>query len=181
MRIKFALTCFLLLFLTVPVPAEQIEDEYTMKSVFIEGLTRSVTWPESSQMNDKSKPFIIGVIGKNPFGKNLYNVYIEYKNKIKGKRVEIRYFSSPDEIQGCHLLFISSSCKSYLADILAVTEDKPILTIGDTKGYGEKGVLVNLYITQRKLKFEINESEFHKTDLKLDSRILRYAKIVQKK
>lgn len=178
MKIKIVLSCFLLLCVTVPGLTQLMEDEYTMKSVFFAGLSRFVTWPENSRIEDKSKPFIIGVIGENPFGKILDNVYIEQKRKINDKRVETRYISELGNIPGCHILFISSSCKNYLSDILAITGDKPILTIGDTKGYAEKGVLINLFIEQRKIRFEINEAVFHKAQLRVDSLLLRAAKIV---
>jgi len=182
MKCKIILSCFLLLWLSSGLVSESIENEYIMKSVFFEGLSRFVTWSKDSSITDKSKPFIIGVIGKNPFDKIIRNVYVEHKRKIKDKFVEIRYIPSMrlDEIPGCHILFISSSCKNILSEILAVTRNKPILTIGDTEGYAEKGVLVNFFIAERKIRLEIHESLFHEASLKVDSLLLRSAKIVRK-
>ncbi|MCI0470868.1 MAG: YfiR family protein [Candidatus Aminicenantes bacterium] len=180
MKIKAILTCVLLC-VTAAGFAQSLEDEYTMKSVFIAGFGRFVTWPEISRMNDKSKPFVLGIIGVNPFGKILENHYSALNQTINDKNVEIRYISTLDKIAGCHILFISSSCKSYLTDILAVTSNKPILTIGDTEGFAEQGVLINFYIQRRRIRFEINEALFQKASLKIDSLILREATIVKSK
>lgn len=182
MKHKIILACFLLLWLSQGVMSQGMEDEYIMKSVFFEGFSRFVTWPKNSSIADKSKPFIIGIIGRDPFGKILQNVYVEQKRKINDKFVEVRYIpdSKLDQIPGCHILFISSSCKNILSDILAVTKYKPILTIGDTEGYAEKGILINFYVAEKKIRFEINESVFHDASLKVDSLLLRSAKIVRK-
>lgn len=180
MKLKIAFSCVLLC-LTAVGFAQTLEDEYTMKSVFIAGFSRFVTWPESSRMNDKSKPFVLGIIGVNPFGKILENHYMELNQKINDKNVEIRYISTLDKIPGCHILFISSSCKNDLPNILAVTSGKPILTIGDTEGFAEQGVLINFYIQRRRIRFEISEALFQKASLKIDSLILREAKIVKSK
>lgn len=182
MKRNIILSCFLLLWLSLGVVSQSIEDEYIMKSVFFEGFSRFVTWPKDSSITDKTKPFIIGVIGDNPFGKILRNVYVEHKRKLKDKSVEIRYIpvSRLADIPSCHILFISSSCKNILSEILAVTRNKPILTIGDTEGYAEEGVLINFFIAEKKIRFEINESVFHEASLKVDSSLLRSAKIVRK-
>jgi hypothetical protein len=182
MKLKIVTACFLLLWLSSGIMSESIENEYVLKTVFFKGFSRFITWPKNSSITDKSKPFIIGIIGDNPFGKIIRNVYVEHNRKIKDKSVEVRYIPGArlDKIPGCHILFISSSCENIISGILAVTRNKSILTIGDTEGYAEKGVLINFFIAEKKIRFEINESVFHKASLKVDSLLLREAKIVRK-
>jgi hypothetical protein len=100
------------------------------------------------------------------------------KIKIKGKTVEIRYISKPEEIGNCHILFISKSIDKELEEILAVTRGKPILTIGETKGFAEKGVLFNLYIRRDEIRFEINALAMRESRLIPASQLLSVAKIV---
>jgi hypothetical protein len=181
MKNKIILYCFLLLFLTTSGSTQQMDDEYSWKAASLEKFSKFVKWPKETDQNDKSQPFVIGIIGENPFGKILDIAYNEQSYRIKDKKVKIKYIkaNNPDEIPGCHILFISSSCKNNLSEILAITRDKPILTIADTKGYAEKGVLINFFISKRKIRFEINEELFHKASLKVDIRLLRMAKIVR--
>jgi hypothetical protein len=152
------------------------ESEYQIKAVFLEHFTRFIEWPESSGIADTSSPFIIAVIGENPFGSILEQTYT--KQKIKNKKVKIPYLSTPDEITDCHILFISSSNKNILPEILSRTGDKPILTVGDTESFAEKKVLINFYLSENKIKFEINEKAVHESGLTFSYMLLNLAKIV---
>jgi hypothetical protein len=159
-----------------PLSAVTQQSEYTIKAVFLEHFTRFIEWPESVEIADDSFPFYVAVIGENPFGSILDQIYSE--QKIKNRRVEIHYFSTPDEITDCHILFISGSNKEILTEILSYTKDKPILTVSDTKGFAESGVLINFYLAGNKIKFEINERAVHESGLVMSYRLLSLARIV---
>jgi hypothetical protein len=62
--------------------------------------------------------------------------------------------------------------------ILSCTGNKPILTVSDTKGFAEKGVLINFYMMGDKIKFEINEKAVHESGLVMSYRLLNLARIV---
>lgn len=169
----FMILCVLFL---VPISAFAQQSEYTIKAVFLEHFTRFIDWPESSHIDDISLPFFIGVIGDNPFGSVLDQIYAE--QSIKNKKVEILHLSTPDEITDCHLLFISSSSKEMLSEILSCTRYKPILTVSDTNGFAEDGVLINFYLTGDKIKFEINEKAVHESGLIMSYKLLNLARVV---
>jgi hypothetical protein len=160
----------------MPLSAVAQQSEYTIKAVFLEHFTRFVEWPESFEITDTSYPFYVAVIGENPFGSILDQVYAD--QKIKNREVEIQYISTLDEISDCHILFISSSNKKILPEILSRTRDKPILTVSDTNGFAENGVLINFYLDGNKIKFEINERAVHESGLVMSYRLLSLARIV---
>ncbi len=152
--------------------------EYTMKGVFLERISRFVEWPESSSIKNNSKPFVIVIIGKNPFGSTLEQLYSN--RKIKKKKVEIKYIEGTGDIPECHVLFISKSMKNEVDRIISATRNKPILTLGDTKGFAEKNkVLVNLYAVSKHYPFVINATAFRESGLKIDYHLLDMAKIVK--
>jgi len=169
---------YLVIILGLPVILYAQATEYTVKAAFLERFTRFIEWPESSAIADTSKPFILGVIGKNPFALILEEFYAN--QKIRNKKVEIRYFSSPDGIEKCHLLFISHSSKNQLSRILSRTRNKPILSVSDTKKFAEEGVLINFYIVENKIRFEINESAARKSGLSISYLLLNMAKITNR-
>jgi hypothetical protein len=162
--------------LFTPLFSATQQSEYTIKAVFLEHFTRFIQWPESLENAGASNPFCLGIIGENPFGSILDQIYAE--QKIKNRRVKISYFSTPDEITDCHILFISSSNKEILPEILSRTRDKPILTVSDTTGFAEIGVLINFYLAGNKIKFEINEKAVHESGLVMSYRLLNLARIV---
>lgn len=153
-------------------------EEYRVKALMIAKIGSHIEWPEKMGMNDKSCPFIIGVIGKNPFGSLLESSYSFGWEKLKDKKVEIKYISKPAEIANFHILFISSSMTGRLPEILAITGRKPILTIGDTNGFAEKGVHINICKLEGKIHFEINASTLKKSDITINPHLLRLARNV---
>jgi len=162
--------------LLLPISPFAQTDEYTIKIVLLERFTRFIEWPEESAISDTSQPFVLGLIGKNPFGSKPEDIYST--RKMRNKKVKIRYISKLDEIEGCHLLFISKSEEKKLSKILSFTKDKPILTISDTKGFAEEGVLINLYLKEDKVQFEINESAVRESGLSMSYMLLKTGKIV---
>ena len=165
-------------FLIIPIIVFPQTEEYTIKAIFLERFTRFTEWPEESEINDTIKPFVISVIGKNPFGNIMEETYST--QKILNKNVEIRYISKIDQIEEINILFISKSKEKELSKILSYTKDKPILTVGDTKGFAEKGVMINFYLSSGKLRFEINESAVKEPGLSMSYLLLQVALIVKK-
>ena len=172
MRFFISLVC-----LYLPITLFAQTDEYTMKIVLLERFTRFVEWPEDSAVSDTSRPFVLGIMGNHPFGTKPEEIYST--RKIRNKSVEIRYVSELDEIKDCHLLFISKSEEKELLRILSFTKDKPILTVGDTEGFAKEGVLINLYLKEDKVHFEINESSVKKSNLTMSYLLLQTGEIVK--
>jgi hypothetical protein len=174
MKIRSIITIFLFFAFTVPAICQI--SEYTVKAVYLERFTRFVEWPEKMAMADTSKNFILGIIGDNPFGKKLEEIYTD--QKIKNKKVRILYFDTISQIQFCHLLFIAQTDNENLLKILSYCSDKPILTVSDTMGFGSYGVQINFFIIDNKVKFEINEKAMLKAGLKCSYLLLKSARII---
>lgn len=162
----------------IVVPLHSNSDEYKIKSAYIEKFIRFIEWPANSDVPNTSVPLVIGVIGKNNFGDNLK--ILSQKFRIKDKQIKILYLKQLKEIDEVHVLFISQSEKYRLGRILNVTRSKPILTIGDTSGFAQRGVLVNFFFQESRIRFEINLSAVEASGLHFKTKILKYARLIQK-
>jgi len=150
--------------------------EYRIKAGFLGKFTQFVDWPSGPAHTDSSSPFIIAVIGDNPFGTLLEDLY--QGRKIKDRSIEIRYLQKVRDISEVDLLFISRSEQSNLDKILARTGNRPILTVSDSKGFCERGVLINFYKSEGYIRFEINYTAVLKSGLHFSSRLLKLARII---
>jgi len=155
-------------------------DESIVKAAFLERFTRFVEWPEETGINDSTKNFVIGIYGESDWQNIIEEVYKFDQIKIKNKNIEIRYLKKISDVEKLHLLLISSS-EDELHQILKVTMDKPILTVSNSEGFAEKGVLINFFVKEGKVRFEINEKAVHKSKLVMSYLLLRMAKIVNPK
>lgn len=149
---------------------------YVLKAVYLEKFSRFVTWPEESLMNDHDKPFVISVIGRTPLTNNLEQIYSI--QKINNKKVIIKRISNLYEIENSHILVIAESERKNLQNILSLTKNLPVLTISETPNFSEKGVLINFYEKNNKLRFEINETAVLQSPLQMSFYLLNSAKIV---
>ena len=79
----------------------------------------------------------------------------------------------------CHILFISSSEKKNIEEILTRLGNHDILTVGETEGFARKGVIINFFLEKKNVRFEINVDAATRSNLKLSSRLLRLAHIIR--
>jgi len=149
---------------------------YVLKAVYLEKISRFVTWPKESHMDDLSKPLVISVIGRTPLINNLEQIYSV--KKINNKKVIIKRISNLYEIENSHILFIADSEKKNLQNILTLTKKLPILTVSESDGFAAKGVLINFYEENNKLRFEVNETAVLQSPLQMSFYLLNSAKII---
>ena len=146
------------------------ESEY--KAYFIYTFSKYVEWEDL----DADSTFIIGVIGNSNLVPYLERI-AEVKS-IKGKKITIRRWQQANNIGVCHILFIARSQKDQLNEIRKKTEGRPILTVGDTKGFAQKGVCINLINIRDRIGFEVNMTTIDDTTLKVSSQLLKLANSV---
>ena len=145
--------------------------EYQIKSAFIYNFAKFVYWPDES--NDST--LTLYVIGEASF----YAALDTIEGKIiRGKTLQIKHIKSLRNIKDCDMLFITSAEKDNLENLINPIRGSSILTIGDTKGFAERGVMINLYIEEERVRFEINVEAASQAGLEISSQLLKLAKIV---
>ena len=149
------------------------ELENKIKAVFVYNFTKYIEWPAS----DTSKTFEIGIIGNSGILAPLQE--IQKEKAVVGRNICIANYKSLKDIRPCQVIFIPSSEEPRLKEILDKIGVRPILTIGDTPGFAERGVAINLVMVEGKMKFEINGQTLKATGLKASSQLLKLAILVK--
>lgn len=145
-----------------------------VKAGFIERFARFTEWPEQERIDT----FRITVLGKNPFEGALEKMFATHK--VKNKPVSVDFASSFLDIKDCHILFISKSENKQVKSIIEKFKSKPVLTIGETSGYTNKGVIINFFETpEGTVHFEISKTNVKNSKVNLDIKLLGYAKLVE--
>ncbi len=178
MKKRLLLMLLLLLLIRVCTLYPDIKDEYHRKAALLKIISEYVKWPKKTGIKDRSRPFVLGLIGENPFGNLLKKAFIEAGNRIYGKVVEIRPIDELSMVRECHILFISRSRAEDLDAILDTAVPHSVLTIGESDGFAARGVLINFYIQDEQIRFEINTRAMKKSGLSVSSQLLSVARIV---
>lgn len=157
--------------------ADDVSPEYQVKAAFIYNFAQFIQWPDRA-FSDPNAPFVVGVIGQNPFGDKLEAAM---RNKaIAGRPVTVRYLDSPGEIAGCQLLFVPGTEDDDLDDIFKWVSDRPILTVGESSKFLDAGGTIEFLIEDGRIRFEIDPDSAAKADLRISSKLLSLARIYKK-
>ncbi len=175
--LKLTLLITTLLFSSPGLTADFDTREYTLKAVFLERFTRFIDWPNNNSADETTTPFVIGIIGNPDFSALLKEIY--QNQKIQGKNVIVKELDNLEALQNIHLLFIANISDSALKNVLKQTQNSSILTVSDTEGFAERGVMINFFMSRKqKIRFEINERAIKQSDLYISYKLLSVAKIV---
>ena len=152
--------------------------EYLIKAGFIYNFAKFVEWP-STAFSQPDSPIMIGVLGTDPFGSVLDRLVEDKKIGARGFVVK-RYKWGKDlkDLKECKILFVSASEKAHIDEIVQAVKGLPILMVGETPGFAERGGIIRFTLEDNRVRFEINVDAAHQADLNISSRLLTLAKII---
>ena len=156
---------------------KRVSRAYVIKAGFIYNFTRFIKWPSQSNSHKKGNKFNICVIGYNPFGSILNR--LEEKHRLKERPLEIQLDVSRNDFQGCHILFVSFSERFNVEQIVEQAKEFQVLTVGDSEGFAERGIDINLLVVENKVKLEINKQCLDAKEFKVSSELLDLATIIR--
>jgi YfiR/HmsC-like len=149
--------------------------EYEVKAVFLFNFAQFVEWPAAA-FPDPRAPFVIGVLGKDPFGPQLDAV-------VRGETIEhrpliIERYRNIGELHNCNILFIARTELAGLPHILEVLKGRSVLTVTDAEDGDPTGVMIQLVNRSNRIKLRIDVRAARAGNLVISSKLLRPAEIV---
>jgi hypothetical protein len=98
--------------------------------------------------------------------------------QLKGKPLRVVRVE-PGQVGGCHLLYLSPAASAHLPRIVPLLRDSGVLLAGDSAGYLQRGVMLNLATEDGRIVFDIDLQAVRQAGLVLSSKVLRLARQVQ--
>jgi hypothetical protein len=147
-----------------------------VKAGMIGKIAEFVRWPESMGLGDVDRPFEFVILGNTPLEPHLVLYYRQVR--IAGHRVFLRRAKDLADVGQPHLLFIAGSVDDDLERILGTLKKAPVLTVGDTEGFADRGVAVNLYVADEQVRFEVSRRALERHQLEASYHLLTLAKLV---
>jgi len=169
----------LLLLLTVFLncPAAQAQgaapSEFQLKAAFIYNFAKFVEWPADAFPAPDS-PFVIGIIGDNPFDDILGQTVLN--KQINGHPFRVIRFKTLADLKSCHILFIGVSERKRLAEILRSIRGASVLTVSDLDHFLPAGGMIQFLMEGNKVRFAINDTAAKAAGLRISSKLLNLAK-----
>ncbi|MCP5044085.1 MAG: YfiR family protein [bacterium] len=167
----------LLICIAVPGPvASESLNEDQIKAAYLYNFARYVEWPGAAHSSSDSA-LQIGVVGGGAVSELLRKTVAG--KKVGSRSLRIVDFETPDEGRGSHILFIadeySGSVLDGAIDQLAGTH---VFVVADDEDFAKKGGVANFFISDSRVRFAINKKAAKNAGLKVSSKLLRLAELV---
>lgn len=157
--------------LAVVLPA-QAPSEAMVKAALIVKLTRFVGWPQRVLAEGQAlvicvadHPAVLTALSSMP------------RSIVSADRPATIRAVEATEVDGCHVVFIGMNA-AHIDTILRASLNRPMLTIGETSGFADRGGIVNLVRNGRHIGLEVNRDSLSRSQLTLSSLVLSLARTV---
>lgn len=179
--LKLRITCcaILLVFIGLTTAYASENDDFTdkIKVAFTYKIIQFIELADDS--DSKSNDFVtICVIA----GKQLNRLFADLEGKeINGDEVKVLFLNqAPRSSDPCGVLYLGNSEQARLPQILQqIAPSNKMLTVSDIDQFARLGGMVELKIHEKSVKMEINVSNVTHAGIRISSKLLEVAHIVQ--
>jgi hypothetical protein len=155
--------------------AQSVSDTQ-VKAAYLYNFAKFVEWPADA-FPDASSPFVIGVVGNDPFGVTLDQTI---KGKTaNGRPIAVRRFKLGQDLRACHILFVGVSDRRQMAAVMLNLNQASVLTVGDMESFNQEGGIIRFLLDGDKVRFQVNVRAAERAQLKISSKLLSLGKQVK--
>ncbi len=174
--------------LITSLPAHAIAEgtaasEYAVKAAIIFKIAKFVSWPKQAFSNH-SEPLTLCLQEDDPIATAISALDGKL---IHGRMISAKYFDSsrhqnhdddPITSSDCQILLLTNTRSEQQLALLDATAGQPVLTIGDSDQFIDRGGIIGLEIEKNRIQFAINIAASENAGLGISAQLLQLAKIM---
>lgn len=161
---------------SVSAQTSDTETEYRIKALYLFNFAKETEWAAFC-FPSSSTPMIIAIVGEDPFGGVIDGALAG--KKIGSRSIVIKRFDTVDDIDMCHILFVSESEQKNMDRVVEAAKFWYALTVADFRPFAEKGGIINFIIQNERIRIEYNPAAARDSFIKVSPEIRRVAKVVK--
>ncbi|MCP4293640.1 MAG: YfiR family protein [bacterium] len=154
--------------------------EDQVKAAFLKRFLQFTTWPEANHFDQET--LVVGIIGNTPLGKEVLQLN---GSTVGDYTLEVRSISSETgSIDLCQALVFCEKIDNLdrashpLWKNLGWLDEKSVLLIGDDDDFIAAGGSISFFKQGDRLRFSISQKAVARGGLKISSKLMRLAKVV---
>lgn len=144
--------------------------EYEVKAALLFHFLQLVDWPKEALSAD-SQTLTVGVLGHShccePIATALNG------KRVKERAIRVLPLTDLQRLGECHLIFLTADESDRARKLLELLKGRPVLTVGESRGFAKGGGILNFYRQERKVRFEVNSAAAERAGLLLASDLLK--------
>src|SRR5580692_3812613 len=150
-------------------------DEYQVEAVYLLHFTQFVEWPAQA-FSDVHTPFVIGVLGRDPFGTSLDEAV--RGETVNGRPLVVRRFADATDLRPCQILFIDRSAANDADHVIDSLAHSGTLTVSNFDVPAPADVIIRFLNEDRRIRLRINVDYARSAGLTISSKLLRPSQVV---
>src|SRR5258708_14000775 len=155
--------------------AESTPTEYDVKAALLFNFGKFTDWP-AGHFAAVDSPFVIGVVGVDPFGAALDRAIAG--KALAGHPVVVRRWKRDRDLAPCQILFVAGSESCRLSPILDNANAHARLVVGDSPDFAQRGGAIGFVVDDARIRFEINPGAVERAHVRMSSKLLGLARLV---
>jgi hypothetical protein len=170
-RWRWVVACLLALGVLAGRPvAAQSANPDALKAEVIYRLLMFVTWPADREGG--GRPLQLCTLGEGRMDSALQSLA---GRPIRHLSVEVRHQPRPDQLAGCHLLYLPATQPA----LRATLAELPVLVVSDVATMLDEGAMINLQIEDGRIVFDVDLDAARRAGLAVNTQLLRLARYVR--
>ena len=168
--------CLLAVFQSPATAQSPAEEESLLRAAFVYNFAKFTRWPAG--LWSKSPTLRLCLAGKDDLVDSLGQLAGE---TVKGRPVKILAFDTTQARDACHVLYIAGSEHGSYTGLLEKVRDVSVLTISAIRGFADAGGMIQLYRSEDRIRFKINQGVATERGLEFSARLLDLAELVDER
>lgn len=173
LTVREALWLGLCLAVGVSPTARSGTDEAEIKAAFVYNFAKFVEWPAEA-FSRPDAPLALCISGHDAVEAGLRHLE---GREAQGRRLQVRQVDTPEEIAGCHVLFVAGPETPQQGQLLQSVREMPLLTVADRRDFGRQGGVISLFVEANRVQFSVNLYAAQSRGLKFSARLLQLARV----
>lgn len=161
--------------------AQSRSTELELKAVLLGRFASYVQWPvhgpRDADATGNTPVFTIAVVGSNPFGEHLTQLYAD--KTIQSKPVRIHYAAGVQDVGAADLMFIALPTAAARQEAIIYAWRHNILSVSDAKGFAEAGGIIQLNFVGQNAQIKINYNAALRSGLHIGAPLLSIATVLR--
>jgi hypothetical protein len=159
----------------IPGPLSTDPSQAEIKAAFLLNFARFAQW---STISIPESPTLLMFCFDGAEDVRLAFQTVAGGKEIEGRKIEIRKISLPVDARTCDVVFANDSKRDREIKLLKTAQDAGALTVGDGPEFLSCAGMIQLFVDDNRMRFDINMTAVGRANIKLSSKLLALARHV---
>jgi hypothetical protein len=146
-----------------------------LTAAFLFNFVKFTTWPDDVLRDDD--PIVVCVSGNGDVADSLARLTRD--QRVDEHPLAVQRTNLVESLVRCHVVYGAALDNSRALLLIRTTAGHPILTVSDSADFAQRGGVANFFIDGGRMRFAVNPAAADRARLRISSKLLALAKVVQ--